>query len=437
MFLSLQATVSAQTFADYPLSNVWPGISPACLTALNTTVDCSWLLAESAENQQPRLNAGDLTALCTPSCLPSLNNAKATIQAACTLATDAITLDTGTYPATYLVDLVVDPVHRTAQEYCDVLFAQWLNQPSLSAAQGRDRDCSDCMLGVVQLQLNSPFGYDADFASEFVSLTSSCSKTGYAFTSPPPYTVSATGMAIATGTSSSSPSASPTDVLEPGCVSLYTIQAGDTCNSIALAQNVSTFAVYGSHGITDCSNLPAGSKLCLLGQCLLHQVHETDTCDSIIAGASITVSPSMFVAWNPNIDAVCSNLHRLVGMYICLSRPVGLLTPNITVPDATAPATATAWPTIYPPDETQLPMAPGTLTGCQRYVNYRDVAIQDSFYQPEAVLFTEMGNHCTFVAMDNDILLDDLLSWNPSLNEANCALAAGYSYCVSSSNSSK
>jgi hypothetical protein len=49
VFFSLQATVSAQTFADYPMSNVWPGISPACLAALNTTVDCLWLLAESAE----------------------------------------------------------------------------------------------------------------------------------------------------------------------------------------------------------------------------------------------------------------------------------------------------------------------------------------------------------------------------------------------------
>jgi hypothetical protein len=189
--------------------------------------------------------------------------------------------------------------------------------------------------------------------------------------------------------------------------------------------------------LTDCSNLPAGSKLCLLGQCLLHQVQETATCDSIIAGAGITVSPSMFVAWNPNIDAVCSNLYTVVGKYICLSRPAGLLTPNITLPDATAPATATAWPTIYPPVETQLPMAPGTLTGCQRYVNYRDVTMQDSFYQPEAVLFTEVVNHCTFVAMNNDILLGDLLSWNPSLSEADCALAAGYSYCVSLSDSSK
>lgn len=318
-----------------------------------------------------------------------------------------------------------------------MLFVQWLNQRSVSEAQRRDRGCSDCMLGVIQQQLNSPFGYDTDFASEFASLTSSCSKTGYAFTSPLPYTVTAPGTATATGTSSSSLSAPPTEVLEPGCVSLYTIQAGDTCNSIALAQNVSTFAVYGSHGITDCSNLPAGSKLCLLGQCVLHQVQETDTCDSIIAGAGITVSPSMFVAWNPNINAVCSNLWTLVGMYICLSRPAGLLTPNITLPDATAPATATAWPTIDLPVETQLHMAPGTLAGCHKYVNYRGVTIQDSFYQPEAVLFTGVDNHCSYVVMQNEILLGDLLSWNPSLTEADCILAAGYSYCVRLSDSRK
>jgi hypothetical protein len=61
----------------------------------------------TAPSRQPRLNAEDLAALCTPSCLPSLNNAKTAIQAACTLATDVMMLNTGTYPATYLVDLFI------------------------------------------------------------------------------------------------------------------------------------------------------------------------------------------------------------------------------------------------------------------------------------------------------------------------------------------
>ncbi len=288
------------------------------------------------------------------------------------------------------------------------------------------------MLGVAQMQLNSPFGYERDFASAHVSLTSSCSKTGYAFTSPPPYVSAAS-------TASSTSSASPAATLDPGCVTLYTIQAGDTCNSIALSRNVSTFAVYGSSGLEDCSNLPTGSKLCLLGQCVIYQVQQDDTCDSIIAAAGITVSPSMFVAWNPNINAVCSNLMGLVGDYICLSRPDGLLTPNIALPSAAVPATATAWPTFVPTATPQLPLAPGTLTGCASYTNCKDTTEYDNLYQPEFRDYTDVANRCFYVATINDITVGQLLSWNPSLNTdlSNCTLAEGYSYCVGSGNTSK
>jgi hypothetical protein len=43
------------------------------------------------------------------------------------------------------------------------------------------------MLGVVQTQLNSPFGYDDDFTQDFLLVTASCDASGYAFTSPAPY----------------------------------------------------------------------------------------------------------------------------------------------------------------------------------------------------------------------------------------------------------
>lgn len=288
------------------------------------------------------------------------------------------------------------------------------------------------------MQLNSPFGYDPDFASAHTSLTSSCSKTGYDFTSPPPY-VPPASTTTATGTATSIPSASPTDALDPGCVRLYTVQAGDTCNSIAVSQNVSTFAVYGSSGLEDWSNLPTGSKLCLLGQCVTYQVQLGDTCDTIIAAAGITVSPSMFVAWNPNINAVCSNLISLVDDYICLSRPDGLLTPNITLPSAAVRATATAWPTFVPTTTPQLPTAPGTLTGCTNYTNYKDTTEYDNFYQPKYRDYTDVVNRCFYVATTNDITINQLLSWNPSLNtdQSNCTLAAGYSYCVRNGNTSK
>jgi LysM domain len=191
--------------------------------------------------------------------------------------------------------------------YCDTIFTNWLNQSSLTTTQ----NCSDCMLGVIQMQLNSPFGYHPEFAADFKSLTSSCGATNYPFTTPTAYTI-ATGT---TTTSSASVTATP---LPAGCVTLYTIQAGDTCNRIALAKNVSTFAVYGATGISNCTNLPTGSQICLLGQCLQHQVKDGDTCDSIIAANGNYVSPTTFRGWNPNINPLCSNIADYIGDYLCL-----------------------------------------------------------------------------------------------------------------------
>ncbi|KAM7209814.1 hypothetical protein V8F06_014805 [Rhypophila decipiens] len=162
ILLILNTLVHGQTFPEWPMTNTWPNLSLGCLAALNTTVHCSAILPASAENNVPRLNAQNLTSLCTSTCLGSLNSAQSVIKAACTGPNDVLPLDWGTYPATYLVDLFKYTYNlncrrdATTNEYCDVLFIQWLNQPlgKLTAAQ----NCSDCMLGVSQLQLNSPFG---------------------------------------------------------------------------------------------------------------------------------------------------------------------------------------------------------------------------------------------------------------------------------------
>lgn len=170
----------------------------------------------------------------------------------------------------------------------------------------------------------------------------------------------------------------------------------------------------------------------------------------------------MFVSWNPNINPVYSNLLDLVGDYICLrsvmpatlqthlghitehrltlsSSPTRLTTPNITLSDATALATATAWPTVVPTEEPQLPIAPGTLAGCTNYTNYRDTTVYNSFYQLGVSMNSQIANRCSYVASVNGIPLDKLLSWNPSLStdQSNCTLATGYSYCVQSGNYSK
>jgi len=178
-----------------------------------------------------------------------------------------------------------------------------MNQPTSTPQQA----CSSCTLGGLQVQLNSPFGYDSDAAASFSSVTSSCSATGYPITVPTPYPTVNTG---------STPTATGT-VLDSSCVKLYPIKANETCNSIAVSQNVSTYAVYGPSAL-QCDSLPVGSSICLFGPCRQYQVKSSDSCDSIIAAAGLSIDPAVFLSWNPNIDALCTNIKGLVGEFICL-----------------------------------------------------------------------------------------------------------------------
>lgn len=188
------------------------------------------------------------------------------------------------------------------QEYCDVLIMEWLRRDA------RGRVCSDCVLDGSRKQLSSPFGYNKNGVEVFKSITASCSKYNYPVTSPPPYTLSPT-----TTTSATSVPTYP-----PSCVTIYTSGSGNTCNSIAIARNVSSFAVYGANGIRNCSSIKTNTKLCLLGQCKRYQVQFGDTCQSILKASNLVVDPEIFTAWNPNINPDCGNIGKLVGEWICL-----------------------------------------------------------------------------------------------------------------------
>jgi len=157
----------------------------------------------------------------------------------------------------------------------------------------------------MEIQLSSPFGYDAEFASDFASLTSSCGSSGYAFTSPTSYALNSTATTSVPTTT-------------PSCSSPYLVQSGDTCDSIALAQNVSTFSIVTAGSLSpDCSNLQAGSSLCLPSSCNLYRVQYDDTCDSILA-ANTNVTATNLLSWNPNINVLCTNIDYFVLTLICL-----------------------------------------------------------------------------------------------------------------------
>jgi hypothetical protein len=77
----------------------YPGISAACLNALNTTVaKCPAFLA-SVSVDNPRLNTDQLSALCITSCKTALTSARGTIATACKALSDTIELPDGVvYP---------------------------------------------------------------------------------------------------------------------------------------------------------------------------------------------------------------------------------------------------------------------------------------------------------------------------------------------------
>ena len=58
---------------------------------------------------------------------------------------------------------------RTTKAFCAPLVDHWGDEPSPTA----NESCSDCVLGTLQMQLDSPLGYAADSAKNFSSMTSS------------------------------------------------------------------------------------------------------------------------------------------------------------------------------------------------------------------------------------------------------------------------
>lgn len=191
---------------------------------------------------------------------------------------------------------------RSTKEYCDEIVADWMsNGTEYTAAQ----NCSVCELGVQQIQLASPFGYDDDSAEHFASLTSSCSATGYAYTTPTRYALN--GTATATTTSTATPSCAG---------SWYTVEADDTCVTISGANNVSTYGLISQNALdAACNSIYEGRTLCLPPTCKTHQLGMVETCTSLMSSLDITMA--QLLAWNPMINTGCSNLASWRGWYLC------------------------------------------------------------------------------------------------------------------------
>ena len=189
-------------------------------------------------------------------------------------------------------------------KYCSSIFS-----PSTNATVNTDHNtCSDCALGIQQLELNSTFGFRHELADSFAWTTSKCGKHDYQYTKP--------ALAIFDQPRPTLMAAIASSV----CSRSYEIKEKDTCNSVALAHDISVFSLLQINGLQAyCRKFPkAGQTICLPKRCNTYTVKANQTCMDIIGDAPGDFNLAQLQAWNPNINKPCSNLYQLVGSQICV-----------------------------------------------------------------------------------------------------------------------
>jgi hypothetical protein len=158
----------------------------------------------------------------------------------------------------------------------------------------------------MQTQLNSPFGFDEDFAQEFQAAKAKCGSSSFPVTTPPTYALR------------TNPPNRAEDANVISCSNPYMVKSGDSCDAIALARQVSTFSIIKAGGLKrDCSNLMPGASICLPPPCALYRVQSGDDCQKIVNDHS-GVTGIGFLTWNPNITPLCTNLGDLTSNLLCV-----------------------------------------------------------------------------------------------------------------------
>jgi LysM domain len=214
------------------------------------------------------------------------------------------------------------------------------------------------------------------------------------------------------------PSAQPT----PMCLSNlnYTIQTGDTCNSIALAQNVTSASILTGNptAVNNCSALIPGDVICLPLTCgPLYELESSDTCASI--ESSYDLASNSLRQYNPCIDFNCDNLQvvtEILGSMICLgAQGATFANTNSSIPGAPSSSSISTGLTQY----VTLPPANSTVAnGTTQYCGIWYTAVQ--------------GDTCAMICTHQSIPSSLFLQCNPALSSTNCdaSLVTNTTYCV-------
>ncbi|KAK1445515.1 LysM domain-containing protein [Colletotrichum cuscutae] len=320
--LVLLPVVLAQQFPLRTTSYEHFGLSEKCFEALNTTLECSSQLVSHVRSESTRvdvLDADGIDAICNDGCKKSLAELRAKIQSDCNPKIDVFDHGLMIYPDRYIYVYDISCYkNRDTRNPCDYILGEWRNQTDDSP-----RECDDCVLGPMEIEVNSPIGHTESRAVEFQSVISSCGATGYTYTSPLPYAISST---VAPPDLSASPTIGAqswsAQRMSADCATTYHVQDGDTCDSISIAQSVSSRDLVEANEHLDnwCGGLGAGQEMCLPAQCKLHLLTTEDSCESLLR--QYGVSPKDLSEWNPKLYIQCDGFSQINTGYICVGPPI-------------------------------------------------------------------------------------------------------------------
>lgn len=414
-------------FVDGSLAGL--GLSSACEAALYQTVKCDDsarnLLAADAYLGSTG-NATLTNLVCAASYEASIAYLRGSVAAAC--STTASLPGTGVKFVS-VVDRLWSNWNQTCftdpatGANCNDVIAGFPAASAISALPSADL-CSYCYTQKLKLMEASAYSaaYDnTSFAARYEYVAAHCGG----------------GVSVSNfnGTPSAVTGSTQVDIPVPVCVSgkHYTVAAGDTCDSIAIANSVSSATLFAINpALRDCSSssLPVGALLCLPQTYdALWTVQPDDTCQTI--GNATSNSIDTLVLYNTMLNRNCSNLHQTIpenapswGNTLCVSSPGGLYD-GVAASNSSIDGNGGKGDGYAPPNTR--PVAPPVGAAVAAGTNASLCATWFVYGKD-----TDSTLLCAQICLANDISIRVLTLANPSLHIASCDanLVKGTAYCV-------
>ena len=267
--------------AAFQLFNSTPsGIPSTCGNALVKNITCDELYSVSPIANQQYIGNKTLESICVPGCKDSFRDYRTSVESACgTTVYDFSGVN-------QTVQSFLEPLSWAYNVSCLTSGDEYCYSDITNRKTGIE-PCSDCFLQYEAAMLGSVYGRQRVDPGSFSSLLSSCSVPALSY----PYTTPMSTSSSTASTITSSPVATCTGTA-------YTVQQGDSCDSIAAAHDIATDRfISENHFDANCTTMAVGDSVCLGASCSLYRVQLDDTCSSILANH--TFYQNQLLSWNP------------------------------------------------------------------------------------------------------------------------------------------